>query len=241
MKVRAPWGWLRTHLTLGGLSLFAIVTLGLWVFAGLLDEVREGSTGAFDKAVLMAFRVPGNPSQPIGPPALQEVMRDFTALGGVMVLTLLTAVVAGFMLFQRQVASALYLVATAASGILVSTLLKNLVDRPRPDLVPHGSVVSSASFPSGHSMMAAVVYLLLAMMIARQQKRHAVKVYVLTVAVCIVVAVGISRVYLGVHWPTDVIAGWSLGAAWSVLCWMVAEALSRRALIQSEDDEGAPR
>lgn len=232
------WAKLHNRIDLGVLLVFFLGAMGLWAFFGLLDEVSEGDTTRFDEWVLLAFRSPTDLSQPIGPPALQEMMRDATALGGVAILTLLTLVVAGFLLLQQDRATAYFLTASVGSGIVVSTIFKELVARPRPDLVPHGSIVTSASFPSGHSMMATLVYLLLAITIARLQKQMRVKLYVISVAVILSLGVGISRVYLGVHWPTDVLAGWSLGAAWALACWGIALWLERKDLIppdQSQD------
>ena len=232
------WAKLHNRIDLGVLLVFFLGAIGLWAFFGLLDEVSEGDTARFDKWVLLAFRSPTDLSIPIGPPALQELMRDATALGGVTILTLLTLVVAGFLLLQKDRATAAFLTASVGSGILASTAFKELVARPRPDLVPHGSIVSSASFPSGHSMMATLVYLLLAITIARLQKQMRVKIYVLIVAVMLSLGVGISRVYLGVHWPTDVLAGWSLGAAWALASWGIALWLEHKHLIppdQSQD------
>jgi undecaprenyl-diphosphatase len=121
-----------------------------------------------------------------------------------------------------------------AGGQVVTTLAKHGFDRPRPDLVPHGMQVYTASFPSGHSMMAAVTYLTMAVLVARVQPTRALKAYVLALAVLVTVAVGISRVYLGVHWPTDVLAGWSAGAAWALGCWLVARWLARRGAVEPE-------
>ena len=142
--------------------------------------------------------------------------------GGVGVLTLLTLAVCGFLLMQgRRRATALVL-ASVVGGVVLSSLLKLGFDRPRPDLVPHGSLVYTASFPSGHAMMAAVVYLTLGALLARVQSERRLQVYLLALAVLTTVAVGISRVYLGVHWPSDVLAGWTAGAAWALACWLAA-------------------
>ncbi|MDN5788833.1 phosphatase PAP2 family protein [Pseudorhodobacter sp.] len=226
--MRRVFGWLRGRVELGPLLIFLAVASGFWAFFALLEEVREGETLGFDERILLALRAPGDLSQPVGPPALHELMRDFTALGGVGVLTLLTLVVAGFLSLQRNRATAVFLLAAVGTGILVSTLFKEFVARPRPDLVPHGSIVGSPSFPSGHSLMATLVYLTLAITIARTQSQLRIKTYVVLVAVALSLAVGISRVYLGVHWPSDVLAGWALGAAWALGCWGIAEWLERR-------------
>jgi undecaprenyl-diphosphatase len=128
----------------------------------------------------------------------------------------------------------LFLLAAAGGGIAITGIAKEFFDRPRPDLVPHGSLVYTASFPSGHSMMAAVAYLTLGVLIARVLPQRRQKVYVLSVAVILTLLVGISRVYLGVHWPTDVAAGWLAGAGWALLCVLVARLLSRRGHVEPE-------
>ncbi len=227
--------WLKEKATLGPLLLLGMVSASLWAFLELLDEVQEGETAAFDSALLLALRTAEN--APIGPPVLQEVMRDFTALGGIAVLTLITGLVAVFLVLKRDSRTALFLITAVGSGILASTLAKTVIDRPRPDLVPHGSIVSTASFPSGHSLMATLVYLTLAIVIARGQSSPRVKAYVIGVAVALSLAVGASRVYLGVHWPTDVLAGWALGSGWAIGAWAVATALERARLLPKDETD----
>ncbi len=227
----------RLPIEMKSLVLLAVIVLGVWAFAALASEVLERETTAFDTRVLLSLRAPGNPAVPIGGPALQEFMRDLTALGGTWTLTILTLIVSIGLVLQRHGRTALFLVVSVASGAAVSTLFKHLISRPRPELVPHGSFVNTASFPSGHSMMAAVTYLTLAVVISRFQTRRAVKVYVLTVATFLAIAVGISRIYLGVHWPTDVLAGWALGAAWAMGAWVVIDWLDRRRLVDPAPPE----
>ncbi len=164
-------------------------------------------------------------------------MRDFTALGGVGVLTLVTISAVGYLLLTGKRRAALALTACIAGGLILSSLMKSGFDRPRPDLVPHGSQVYTASFPSGHSMMAAVVYLSLGAMLARVRPRLHAKVYIVLVGVIMTLLVGGSRVYLGVHWPTDVLAGWAAGAAWALLCWTATLALQSRGKIEVEEQE----
>jgi undecaprenyl-diphosphatase len=224
------------RLEAGTVILVLLVAGALWVFLGIADEVREGETAAFDRWLLLALRDPADPANPLGPLWLREVGRDLTALGGVAVLTLLTAAVAAWLALRRLWGATWLLLASVGGGILVSTLLKLAFERARPDLVPHGSHVTSASFPSGHSMMAAVVYLTLGVLLARVEPRRRTKAYVLSVAVILTLLVGVSRVYLGVHWPTDVLAGWSIGAAWALLCWLVARWLQRRGAVETDED-----
>jgi undecaprenyl-diphosphatase len=211
-----------------------LVAAALWAFAGLAEEVVEGDTRALDEALLLALRVPGDLSDPIGPASVETAMRDVTALGGFTVLTLTTLAVMGALAARRQGRSALFLGLAVAGGQALSHLAKALFDRPRPDLVPHGTEFVSASFPSGHSMMAAVTWLTLAVMLARAEPRRRMKAYWIALAALVTAAVGVSRVYLGVHWPSDVAAGWTLGAAWALLCLVVARWLSRRGDIEPE-------
>ncbi|MCO6389254.1 phosphatase PAP2 family protein, partial [Aliihoeflea sp. 40Bstr573] len=124
--------------------------------------------------------------------------------------------------------------ASVGGGLLISSVAKEFFDRPRPDLVPHGSFVHTASFPSGHSMMAAVVYLTLGVLVARTLPQRRLKIFVLSLAAMTTILVGISRVYLGVHWPTDVLAGWLAGAGWATVCMLVARVLARRGEVEPE-------
>ena len=129
--------------------------------------------------------------------------------------------------------AAFLVVVAVVGGMLLSTGLKLGFERPRPDLVPHGARVYTASFPSGHAMLSAVTYLTLGALLARVQERRRVKAFFIGLAVVLTLLVGVSRVYLGVHWPSDVLAGWCVGAAWAVLvlvrCPAVAGARQGRA------------
>jgi undecaprenyl-diphosphatase len=208
-------------------ALFLLAAAG-WLFAELADEVHEGDTRGIDVEVLLLFRVAGNPDDPLGPPWAESLARDVTALGGIGVLSFVALAAAGFVALQGRGGLALYLLAAVGSGMLASTLLKLVFARPRPDLVPHGQAVYTTSFPSGHSMMAAVVYLTLGALLAAGQPNRRLKAYLLSLAILLTILVGVSRVYLGVHWPTDVLAGWTAGAGWALACWMLAYYTRRR-------------
>jgi len=222
---------------LGGLdlillwSVLAMVT-GIWIFIAIADRVVERKTLHFDERLIRSLREPGNPSEPIGPEWLEEVGRDVTALGGVAVLSLVTAAVVGFLLIRRTYHAVGFLLGATVGGLALSLLLKRSFDRPRPALVSHLSAVYTSSFPSGHSMLSAVVYLTLAAMLARLVGRTALKVYILVVAMLLTLLVGVSRVYMGVHYPTDVLAGWSVGLSWAILCWLVARRLQRQGMVE---------
>jgi undecaprenyl-diphosphatase len=200
----------------------ALAAISAWGFIELLDEVQEGDTREIDMAIMLAFRAPGDPADPIGPLWLEEAVRDITALGSTPILVIAVLAVFGFLMLAKAWRPAIFTLAASGGGLVLSSLLKEVIDRPRPDLVPHGNVVFTASFPSGHSMMSAVVYFTLAALIARLIERRRLKGYTMGVALILTLLVGVSRVYLGVHWPSDVLAGWAAGAAWALGCWLVA-------------------
>lgn len=238
---RVPgWRRWRARYLEGRTLLKLLVAAGsIWGFVAIAEEVAEGGTRAFDTQLLLALRDVADPVMPYGPGWLQELVRDITALGGVGILTMVTLAVSGFLWIQGNRRSLVVVIAAIGSGEVVSSLLKSGFDRPRPDLVPHGSIVYTASFPSGHAMLSAVTYLTLAALVARVEPRRAMKTYILTLASLLTVAIGISRVYLGVHWPTDVLAGWFAGAAWALLWWIIATWLETRGLVEKEQPDAA--
>jgi undecaprenyl-diphosphatase len=205
-------------------------------FYGLSRAVQRGVTADVDTNILLAMREPNDPSDPIGPRWFEEMERDVTALGGVAVIALLTAVVTAFFWLSSMHRAAVYVALASLGALLISTGLKQLFDRPRPELTPHGMTVYTSSFPSGHSTMSAAVYLTLGMVASRFVKRRRLKVLFVGVAMLVTAAVGVSRVYLGVHWPTDVLAGWAVGLSWALLCWSTATWLQDRGMVEPEVD-----
>ena len=193
----------------------------LAMFASLAAEVLEGDVFALDQLILMAFRDPHNLDLALGPRWLQESARDITALGGFTVLTLVSLVATLLLALHRRRREALIFSATVTGAQAISAIAKIVIDRPRPILVPHHDLVYATSFPSGHALMTPVVYLTLATIIASGETRPHLKAILPICAALVIVAVGISRVYLGVHWPTDVLAGWLLGLA-IALCASIA-------------------
>jgi undecaprenyl-diphosphatase len=216
----------------GTLAALLLAAASVWMFTEVADEVLEGETASIDERLLLALRSPNDTSNPIGPSWVEDMARDVTGLGGAGILTLLTLASAGFLVLQRSSHLAAYLLAAVASGTIVSTLLKFGFDRPRPELVPHGQVVYTSSFPSGHSMLSAVVFLTLGALLASGQSNLRMRAYLIGLAAFLTALIGMSRVYLGVHWPTDVLAGWTAGAAWALLCWALAERLRRHGRIE---------
>lgn len=204
-----------------------------WCFLEVADEVLEGETRRLDEWVVRSLRHPASPAGPLGPPWLEEAVRDLTALGGFTVLVLVIGATAGY-LWIRRAFSAMWLVLGASlGGLILSTLLKGLFQRPRPALTPHLTHVALSSFPSGHSMNSAVVYLTLGLLLAELSDLTRMRIYCVAVAVLLTVLVGLSRVYLGAHYPTDILAGWAAGATWAGLCWIVARRLHRSGTVES--------
>jgi undecaprenyl-diphosphatase len=215
----------------------AAIFAAVWVFLALADDIQEQETMEVDERILLALRNPADYSDPLGPGWLEEMGRDFTALGGVGVLTLLTLATCLYLLLVDRARAAVFTVAAIGSGWLVSNALKMGFDRPRPDLVPHGSIVYTASFPSGHAMMSAVTYLTLAVLLGRAVPSWRLRLFFLLSALFLTTLAGVSRVYLGVHWPTDVVAGWAVGAAWAGMCWLVERWLQQRGMVESPPED----
>jgi undecaprenyl-diphosphatase len=157
-----------------------------------------------------------------------------TALGGTTVLTLVSLAVVGFLLLQTRYRTALVVALTTLSGELLNQALKNAFSRPRPSIVPHLRAVFTTSFPSGHAMESAIVYLTLGAILMRVAESRLTKAYIMGIATLLTILVGVSRVYLGVHYPTDVIGGWIIGFVWASICWLAAQRFERTARIEAE-------
>jgi undecaprenyl-diphosphatase len=194
-------------------AMLVLVILG-WTF-------DRGHRFAFDRAALLALRQPDNLAVPIGPRWIEDMMLALTALGGGTVLTLVIVVTLGALAIKRLWLTAALVLAATVSGSLAVDLAKQVVARARPDVVPHLVEVSSLSFPSGHSANSAIVYLTLATLLTQAIPESGLRRYMLGVAVLLVTAIGISRIYLGVHWPSDVLAGWSFGTLWALAWWSI--------------------
>lgn len=221
----------RTELAL--LANFLGCVAGIWGFARIASEMQEGDTQAFDVWAVQALRQPGDLARPIGPAWLPEAARDITSLGGGSLLIILSGIVVGFLCLKRKLHAAVFLVIALVGGTLLDVFLKHWFARPRPSVVPRLTSFSSDSFPSGHSMLAAIAYLTIGVVLARLTEGRAAKVYFLTMGAGLALAVGLSRIYLGVHYPTDVLAGWMAGLSWAIVCDLLARYLQRSKVVES--------
>lgn len=204
-----------------------VLTGGTLGFLELADEVGDNESLTFDRAILLSLRDPATPAETVGPRWVERAMVDITSLGSTTCLTLITLFTAGLLFALRRQLEAILVVASVGGATIGMTLLKDLFARTRPDVVPHLVNVYSESFPSGHAMVAAAAYLTLGVLGAHAATRR-VGLYVLTCAIALTGLIGISRIYLGVHYPTDVLAGWAAGSAWAMGCWLITVALQRR-------------
>lgn len=226
-------GWRRTGVAkfvpLGAALMFCAM---LWVFIELADDAPEGDYLVFENRIMQAMR---DADGPRGPHWIAEAMRDVTALGSSVVLVTMTLLILGQLWLSRRYRVALLIAVATAGGQGLNWALKYAFARERPDATLHLVEVRSPSFPSGHTMAASIFYLTVGALLARTMRRRREKVYVMTCAAILTIAVGFSRVYLGVHYPTDVLAGWSAGAAWAILCWSIADWLARRGALRKDD------
>lgn len=217
-------------------TLLALLLVGaaVVVFVQLGNYVTAGEVSSLDRRLLLALRSPGDPDDPLGPLWMEGLVRDVTALGSTVVLLFLTLAAAGVLGLTARPRAASLLVVAVTGGQVLSAVLKSAYARPRPDLVlvPQYAESLSASFPSGHTTMSAVVYLTLAAVAARYIKSLRLKSYLFALAAGLTLAVGVSRVYLGVHWPSDVLAGWLAGCSWACLAWLALRTLQDRGGIE---------
>jgi undecaprenyl-diphosphatase len=209
-----------------------IIAVLLLAFGLIAQEVVEGEPLAFDRSLLLAFRDPANPSVPIGPPWLLDTARDVTSLGSTVVLGLILFAVVGYLLLDRKRAAAWLMLGAVVGGVALNSLLKLAFARPRPDFVTPAVQVYTASFPSGHATLSAITYLTLGALLAQTNPSARIRIYLMSLAAIFTGLVGVSRVYLGVHYPTDVLAGWCIGTAWAMGCWALMAWLQRRGGIE---------
>jgi len=232
----------RTPTLLRPMTVGLVVCAASFAFVKVADEVREGETQRVDERVLRSLRTQADPAVPIGPSWLLPAAQNLTALGSVPVLVLVVLAVAGFLGLARLWRHLALVLGASTGGVLLLVALKRIFDRPRPTVVPPLALETSASFPSGHAMMSAVIYLTLGTLLAQLCARWRERVYVVTVAAALAVVIGVTRLYLGVHYPSDVLAGWSVGLAWALVSGLAARWFrnrSREMRAEAPEAEGA--
>jgi undecaprenyl-diphosphatase len=213
------------------IAILAIACL-LFAFGVIAQNVSAGTSLAFDQKVVLALRDPGNPSAPVGPAWAQEAARDLTSLGSIIVLLIMTFAVAIYLFLARTYAAAWLLLVAVFGGMVMNDLLKLTFARPRPDHVYQAARVFTSSFPSAHAELSAITYLTMAALLAQSQSSFKIGLYFIALAILLTISIGVSRVYLGVHYPTDVLGGWCIGAAWALACWVLMTWLQRGGRIE---------
>ena len=216
----------RARAEIALLAALFVITGGIGLFLEIADDSREADGQAFDHAILQALH--STPGDPAGPWWVEEGAVELTSLGGVAVLGLFALFAVGFLLLQRKRLSAALLTLGLAGGVGWSEGLKALFGRARPPADYQAVETINASFPSGHALLSTVFYLSIGVMLARAFPQRRMKAYAIGAAVVLALLVGLSRIYLAAHWATDVLAGWSVGAAWAMALWLVAWVVQRR-------------
>jgi undecaprenyl-diphosphatase len=231
------WHWLRNR-DLAVLLAVLFIVGGTYGFIALADLVKGKQTQRIDDAILLSLRDPNDTARPIGPPWLAEVNRDITALGGVAVLVIVTSLVLVYLGLRHMYWALLFVLAATLGGLLINISLKDWMERDRPTVVPRMMEVHTTSFPSGHSLLSATVYLTLGALLARFVPQYRLKIFYIAVALLLTGLVGFSRVFLGVHYPSDVLAGWTAGLVWAVLCWLAARYLQIHGAVEKKPEDG---
>ena len=212
-------------------ALFAIAVL-LSLFGFIAHEVGTGEPTALDRRVTLALRSSVDPSRPIGPAWVQEAARDVTSLGSIIVIVITTVAVAGYLYLSHRPGIAWLMLLAVGGGIALNNLLKLVFARQRPSVVTSSARVFTTSFPSGHATLSAIAYLTIGALLSRASPSAAVSLYLMALAVFLTTIIGCSRIYLGVHYPTDVLAGWCIGAAWALFCWMLMAWLQNQGQVE---------
>ncbi len=221
-------------LTARTLIVASIVVACGFGFVALSEEVFEGETRHFDEWLLRSLRRTDDPAVPIGPSWLREAGLDITALGSPAILILMISAVLGLMHIRGKRSEMALTIVISLSGSLFALLLKYLLGRDRPTVVPHLREVTTPSFPSGHAMVSAVVFMTLGILLTKIVEGRRAKLYCLAWAMLLTILVGISRIYLGVHYPTDVLAGWLAGIGWALGCYAFLQMLDRMGWLRPE-------
>jgi undecaprenyl-diphosphatase len=219
----------------GAISLFILLTIAalLFLFGFVAVDVATRKPSGFDHYVIFALRKSAEQPIPIGPAWLQEAARDVTSLGSIAVLLIITFAVAGYLFLDRKPGVAWLMLIAVLGGLALNNLLKFVFARPRPEVVSHPPRVFTTSFPSGHATLSAITYLTIAALLARAYPSPMLDFYFMSVAALLTVLIGLSRIYLGVHFPTDILGGWCIGTAWAIGCWVLLAWLQQAGQLES--------
>jgi undecaprenyl-diphosphatase len=233
MHVVSPqtaFAWLRSFFKQEALLVISILLIvgSIWTFAEVADEIEEGEVDEVDVWVMDLLHHEADSRVPIGPEWLITAALDLTSLGSTAVLIVVVALVAGYLGLRRQFGSMWLVVIASGLGQVLSSLLKQAFGRTRPDEMLHLAEVQTASFPSGHATLSAVVYLTLGAVLASTHESGRDRIYIMATALLLTGIVGLSRIYIGVHYTTDVLGGWSIGLCWSLICLLIARQVQRR-------------
>jgi undecaprenyl-diphosphatase len=197
---------------------FVAVAVLILCFIVLADLIGKGTFAALDRRMVRAMREPPDRREPIGPAWLQSAARDVTALGSIVVIALLTCIVAGYFFFTSRFGTGCLMTMAVFGGLALNSALKRGYARRRPDFVSHAVEVLTPSFPSGHAALSSTAYLTLGALLDQSYSSLPMNIYFTSAALFLTLIIGISRVYLGVHYPTDVVGGWLLGGSWAIVC-----------------------
>ena len=212
-----------------------IAIAGTALFVELASHVRSGATQTFDDGVMRwmaAHRIEW----------IERSLLEITSLGTGLVVMVIVAISALFLVATQHRFSAFLLLVASGGGIVLNAILKSSFDRQRPRLFEWLTEPSSSSFPSGHAMSSAIVYFTVAYLIARLERRRWMRALTITIALLLVLLISVSRLYLGVHYPSDVIAGVIIGLAWAGFCLAGLEAVRvfglrfRPRVLEQEED-----
>lgn len=233
-RLRRLWEWGRALLPrVDSKLVFAMAALAISLlgFVEVVDMVSDPGTPSIDERALRAMRADGE-RDPVGPGWLEQLAIDVSALGSGGVTGVITLAVIGYVLLERKPRMAALIVVCVTGVWALMFALKGVYARERPEMVVAMAEARGMSFPSGHAMVSAALYTTLAVLLARIVRRLRVKLYLVALALALAALVGLTRVYLGVHYPTDVLGGWSVGFGWALACGIVARLLQRRRLIE---------
>jgi undecaprenyl-diphosphatase len=215
------------------LTALLAITVLLSSFGFIAHEVASGKSTALDRRVTLALRSSADPPRPIGPAWLQEAARDITSLGSIIVVVITTAAVAGYLFLDHKPGVAWLMLLAVGGGIALNNLLKLVFARQRPNVIISSARVFTTSFPSGHATLSAIAYLTIGALLSRASPSVAVSLYLMAFAVFLTALIGCSRIYLGVHYPSDVLAGWCVGAAWAIFCWVLMVWLQNQGQVEA--------